>query len=209
MSEHRRERLNRERVAIGALALMEREGPSAFSMRRLGAELGVEAMALYKHFPSRAAVIDAALGLVLAELGPPLAGAGPWQDELKRWGRELRALALRHPRIFPLLVTTGLESPAALPYAAAMSEVLERAGFHGQQVIDSMRALFGFVIGFVLWDVKDEGLPGAQRRGRGGPLPGHSFEFGLSVVVRGLEAALRRDSPPAVARRVPAPRNRS
>ena len=191
MSEHRRARLNRERVATGALALLEREGPAAFTMRRLGAEFGVEAMVLYKHFPSRAAIVDAALALVLAELGPPTAGSGPWQEELKRWGRELRALALRHPRIFPLLVTSGLEGPAALPYAAAMNEVLERAGFHGQHVIDAMRALFGFVIGFVLWEVKDAGLTAAQPRGRGRRLPDRSFEFGLAVVVRGLESAVR------------------
>ena len=181
--------MNRERVAVGALALLEREGLAAFSMRRLGAELGVEAMALYKHFPNRAAIVDAALALVLEELGPPVAGPGPWQEELKRWGRELRAVALRHPRIFPLLVTTGLESPAALPYAGAMTAVLERAGFQGQQVVDSMRALFGFVIGFVLWDVKEEGLPGAQVRRRGNRLQDRSFEFGLAVVVRGLETA--------------------
>lgn len=191
MSEHRRERLNRERVAAGALALLERDGPAAFSMRRLGAELGVEAMALYKHFPNRAAIVDAALALVLAELGPPQARSGPWQEELKRWGRDLRALALRHPRIFPLLVTSGLESPAALPYAAAMTGVLKGAGFRRQQVTDAMRTLFGFVIGFVLWDVKDEGLPWARARRGVRRLEDSSFEFGLTAVVRGLEATLR------------------
>ncbi|HKF18201.1 MAG TPA: TetR/AcrR family transcriptional regulator C-terminal domain-containing protein [Candidatus Dormibacteraeota bacterium] len=191
MNEHRRERLNRDRVAAAALALLEREGPTAFSMRRLGAELGVEAMALYKHFPSRAAIVDAALALVLAELGPPAAGSGRWQEELRRWGRDLRAVALRHPRIFPLLVTSGLDSPGALPYAAVMTAVLERAGFHDQHVVDSMRALFGFVIGFVLWDVKDTGLPGARARRRGGRLQDRSFEFGLTVVVNGLETVLQ------------------
>ena len=191
MSEQRRERLNRNRVAAAALALLEREGPTAFSMRRLGTELGVEAMALYKHFPSRTAIVDAALALVLAELGPPVAGSGPWQEELRRWGRELRAVALRHPRIFPLLVTSGLDSPGALPYAAAMTAVLERAGFHHQQVVDSMRALFGFVIGFVLWDVKEAGLPGARARRRAGRLQDRSFEFGLTVVVNGLETVLQ------------------
>lgn len=59
--------------------------------------------------------------------------------------------------------------------------------------VDSMRALFGFVIGFVLWDVKDAGLPGARARRRGGRLQDRSFEFGLAVVVNGVETALQAE----------------
>ena len=44
-----REPLSRERIAQAALALIDRVGVEGCSMRRLGAELGVEAMALYHH----------------------------------------------------------------------------------------------------------------------------------------------------------------
>jgi AcrR family transcriptional regulator len=56
-------RLSRERVLASALALVDREGLSALSMRRLGAELGVEAMALYRYAPNKDALLD---GLVEA-----------------------------------------------------------------------------------------------------------------------------------------------
>ena len=47
--------LNRDVILEGAIALIEREGPGALSMRRLGSTLGVEAMAIYHHFAGRAA----------------------------------------------------------------------------------------------------------------------------------------------------------
>lgn len=173
----RHARLNRQRVAAKALELLDRDGLERFNMRRLGAELGVEAMALYRHFPSKAALIDAAVAVVLAELGPPSA-EGVWQDRLMRAGRSLREAALRHPNVFPILATMGSESPAVAPYLGVAADALERAGFDADRRLDALRVLFGYVIGFALWDVK------ARR------LEDRSFEFGLRAVVRGLEAML-------------------
>ena len=46
-------------IVAAAIELLDREGPDALTMRRLGAELGVEAMSLYRHVPSRDALLDA------------------------------------------------------------------------------------------------------------------------------------------------------
>ena len=55
----RREPLTRERVLTAALEIVDREGLARLSMRRLGAELGVDPMAVYYHIPNKAALLDA------------------------------------------------------------------------------------------------------------------------------------------------------
>ena len=83
--------LNRDVILDGAVALIEREGPDALSMRRLGATLGVEAMAIYHHFDSRdellAAIGDRLLRpLHELELQRRLAGGVPaLRDGLARY----------------------------------------------------------------------------------------------------------------------------
>ena len=70
-SRRRRTALSRERIAAAAVALIDGEGLDALSMRRLGAALGVEAMSLYRHFPSKAALLEAVVARLLAELPVP------------------------------------------------------------------------------------------------------------------------------------------
>jgi len=68
-------RLNRERVLAAALELVDREGLSALSMRRLGVELGVEALALYRYAASKGALLDGLVEALYLELEERLAAA--------------------------------------------------------------------------------------------------------------------------------------
>ncbi|MEU6252705.1 TetR/AcrR family transcriptional regulator [Streptomyces sp. NPDC047043] len=115
-------RLNRERVLAAALELVDREGLSALSMRRLGAELGVEAMALYRYASSKDALLDGLVEALYLELEERLA-AGPgtgstetvpaWRAELHRIARATYDVCLAHPRAVPLLSTRMLAVPLA------------------------------------------------------------------------------------------------
>ena len=67
----KREGLTRERILAAALAIVDAEGLDAISMRRVGEALSVEAMSLYNHVESKAAVLDGIFEAVLAELPPP------------------------------------------------------------------------------------------------------------------------------------------
>lgn len=75
---HGREPLTRERIARAALGILDSEGMDALTMRRLGDELGVEAMSLYHHFSGKDAILDAVCELLVAETAadPRLAGCG-------------------------------------------------------------------------------------------------------------------------------------
>ena len=86
-SSRRRTTLSRERIAAAAVALIDGEGLDALSMRRLGAELGVEAMSLYRHFPSKAALLEAVVARLLAELPVPAPTAARWQDAFRALAR--------------------------------------------------------------------------------------------------------------------------
>ena len=50
--------LSRERIRDAALTIIDRGGLSGLSMRRLAAELGVQAASLYKHYPTKDDVLD-------------------------------------------------------------------------------------------------------------------------------------------------------
>src|SRR5512144_1744010 len=105
-------RLSRERVLAGALELVDREGLSALSMRRLGAELDVEAMALYRYAAGKDALLDGLVEALYLELAGRLA-AGPgadddaasWRTELHRIARATYEVCMAHPHVVPLLTT--------------------------------------------------------------------------------------------------------
>ena len=95
--------LSRLRIARAALAVVDRDGLDALSMRRLGAELGVEGMAIYRHFPNKAAVLAGIVEVLLAELVIPPPSNVPWQAVFREVSRAYRALLLRHPHAIRLL----------------------------------------------------------------------------------------------------------
>jgi AcrR family transcriptional regulator len=108
-----RQPLTRERIVAASLALIDRDGLGAFSVRGLGAALGCEPMSVYHYFPSKAhlldALVDAALSRVLT--------VPPDEDPIERlraMARSYRALAHRHPRLFPLIAVHRLNTLAGV-----------------------------------------------------------------------------------------------
>jgi TetR/AcrR family transcriptional regulator, tetracycline repressor protein len=99
--------LTRERIVRAALALVDEAGLGALTMRRLGAELGVEAMSLYKHVAGKEAILDGIRELLIAEFAatlPPGPATG-WRDDLARFARAYRSVGRAHPEAFALPAT--------------------------------------------------------------------------------------------------------
>ena len=63
--------LTRQRIAEAALRVIDREGLNALTMKRLGSELGVEAMSLYFHFSKKEEILDEVVDLLFRELELP------------------------------------------------------------------------------------------------------------------------------------------
>jgi len=205
LSTNARMPLSRSRIAQAALAVVDRDGLDALSMRRLGAELGVEGMAIYRHFPNKAAVLAAIVEVLLAELVIPPPSEVPWQSVFREMSRAYRALLLRHPHAIPLLAALPLSDPAAARAAGAVMALLRAAGFDAQSALKTLATITSYVVGVAQWEVGT-----APFRAKGAResfvlppdadpylvelLPqlaeddcAETFEFGLDVIVRGLE----------------------
>jgi len=198
----RRTPLSAERIVEAAIELVDRERLEALSMRRLGSALGVEAMSLYRHFASKAVLLEAVVGRLLAELILPVPGSARWQDAFRALARDYRQLLLRHPNAIPLLATLQLSNPGALGAAGAVMALLRNAGFDARTAFHVLATAESYVIGFAYWEAGTAGIRGSVPP----PLPAGAdpyilenwdeisgadcaaaFEFGLDTFVAGLE----------------------
>jgi len=132
--------LTREQVLDAALALVDADGIAALSMRRLGAELGVEAMTLYHYLPNKDALLDGIVERVLAEADTTPSG-GPWEQALPAYARSLRTALLRHPGAAPLVATRPAVTPETLRAAERGLALLTAAGFPVGRALDTVNAL--------------------------------------------------------------------
>jgi AcrR family transcriptional regulator len=160
-------KLSREKVLVCALEVVDRDGLSGLSMRRLGAELGVEAMALYRYASGKDALLDGLVEAFFLELEKGL-GGGPadepaptgWRDELHRIALAAHAVALRHPHVVPLLATRLLSTPMARRPAAVLRgderilALLASAGMSDRQTVAVHRAFTAWLLGHLLVDLR-------------------------------------------------------
>jgi AcrR family transcriptional regulator len=194
--------LSRERVLAAALALVDRDGLKALSMRKLGAELDVEAMTLYHYVPTKDALLDGLVELVLRRSEPP-ALDGDWRSVLSAYAHSLRETLLSHPHVLPLVASRPAVTPDTLCFVEDGVRMLVDAGFPLGRALDAVNALSVFVIGHATSEVAiGEGsqlpdlsefplLAEALRSGHGTD-DAARFRFAVEALLAGLET-LRGD----------------
>lgn len=123
--------LSPERIASAALKLIDRRGLEEFSMHKLGAALSCEAMSLYHHYKGRGEVLDAVAGSLMGRVAAPATGS--WQERLRGFAASYRAVALEHPRAFPLLATRPVNRPGSFAMLESAAATLRSAGFGPEQ----------------------------------------------------------------------------
>ena len=211
MAVRARERLTKDRILDAALKIMDAEGLDAVTMRRVGRELGVEAMSLYNHVEDKEAILDGVCERVLRkfEFPPP---ADDWTQEARALARSFRKVLRSHPNVITLFSQHEgrmLSHDAFRPMEAALA-CLRRAGLSDHETAQAYRMIGGFIFGFVLMevgqqfgaDVPDGGLP-PDRLAQMLPadefpttiellpelancVPDADFEYGLDLMIRGL-----------------------
>jgi AcrR family transcriptional regulator len=205
----RRERpaapLSRERIVAAALALVDRDGLAALSMRKLGAELGVDPMAVYYHIPGKEALHDAIVEAVMAGIDLALDDPGACPEErILTAARAYLEAMLAHGNALPIVLARGPATPVALRPVELLVGILRDAGLPPVQAVAGMNAVAAAVRGLV-------GMAGAHRQPGAAPpaLPPEQFphllealacgmdlnadfEFGIRALARGLLAGAVR-----------------
>ncbi|WP_405800614.1 TetR/AcrR family transcriptional regulator [Streptomyces sp. NBC_01506] len=155
----RKPRLSRDRIARGAVALLDAEGVAGLSMRRLAARLNAGAMSLYEYVGGKEDVLDLALDAVMGEIELDGAGAGgagdpdrprhlPWRDALTRQLVLTRDAMKRHPWLPALMATRPLLGPNSLARSEYFYSVLDRAGLEGPRLTAAVGSLTYYVQGY-------------------------------------------------------------
>ncbi len=160
--------LDRRRILGGAVEYIDRHGLGALTMRRLGAHLGVEAMALYRYVPGRDQLLDGVVDTVIDELyGDPdvhMRAAHGWQDFLQRLAHGVRRIALAHPEVFPLVATRPPAAPWVRPplrsrrWVESFLQAMIDSGFTPEAGVGANRAYSSYLLGHLLLEVSQKGV---------------------------------------------------
>ena len=208
MVEAKRRPLSRPRVLEAAVRFADREGLDALSMRKLGADLGVEAMSLYNHVPNKDALLDGMVEVLLGELEVPPEEAG-WEERVRDAYRGFRRLARRHPNIFPLLVLRPPDTMDGVWLVEEFLKTMRGAGFDAATALYAFRTLSAYATGYAMAEIRGFAMePGGGRDGAailpaeefpniaevgeklGGVDRDAEFEFGLDLILGGLRERL-------------------
>ena len=157
--------LTRESITAAAIALVERDGVEALSMRRLGSELGVEGMALYHYVRNRDELLDA-IGDRMLEPLATLELAPDWRSACRQYAGALRDIALTHPSSFRLLGLKPLDTPQSLRPVERLLSVLTDAGFTPAQALAVYRAVASYARGYALAEASGFTVDAASAEGR-------------------------------------------
>lgn len=129
-----------------AVAVQEEVGPEGFSLRKVATRVGCDPMAVLYHLGSRDNLERAMAEHLNAQLRAPDREA-PWRDRLTDLAQEYRALALRYPRTFPLLLRFWITGPADYEHAEAVYQALTDAGLADPDVVDACCGWYAAVLG--------------------------------------------------------------
>jgi AcrR family transcriptional regulator len=209
-----RARLSRERVLRAAVLLADSGGLDALTMRRLGEELGVEAMSLYKHVANKDDLLDGMVDLVFGEIDLPTEGTD-WRTAMRARAVSARAALNRHPWATALMQSRTAPGAATLRHHDTVIGTLRKSGFSVVLTAHAFSAIDAYVYGFALQErsLPFETLEQAEEVGRqmfarmpAGAYPhlteltvqhvlqpgydyGDEFEDGLDLLLDGLERA--------------------
>jgi AcrR family transcriptional regulator len=202
-------------VVAAGIALADAAGIETLTMRRLGEELGVEAMSLYKHVANKSDLLDGMTDAVFGEIELPEIGA-EWRTAMRERARSARAALNRHPWAIALVSSRTAPGPATLRHHDTVIGTLRAAGFSVELTAHAFSAIDSYVYGFALqeatlpFDTAEQAAEVGEAMFarmaaeqyphlteftvrhvlRPGYEYGAEFEYGLDLVLDGLEREL-------------------
>lgn len=193
--------LSYDTIIAEAVAFIDETGLADLTMRRLGQRLGVEAMSLYRYVDGREALLDGVVNQMTGSLQidphRPLPPSDGWHAFLQGVAHQVRAIALQHPKVFPLVATRHPSAPwlrpplRSLELVEAFLEGLTSRGFSDDAAVAAYRAFSSFLLGHLLLEAATLGAETAPAEQ---PLaePHHSPSAAETAAVLAPYANLRR-----------------
>ena len=209
--------LSRERVLRAAVVLADTDGIESLTMRRLGQDLGVEAMSLYNHVAGKDDILDGIADLVFSEIDLPSALAD-WKPAMRLRAISAREALVRHPWASSLMQSRTKPGPATLRHHDSVIGRLRDASFTVDMTAHAFSVMDSYIYGFaqqqqnLTYSTSEDAAVVAQNILRQIPAneyphlaemiiehamkPGYDytkeFEFGLDLILDGLEETQRK-----------------
>ncbi len=211
--------LSKERVLRAAVALADEGGIESLTMRKLAQELGVEAMSLYYHVANKNDILDGMVDVVFSEIGLPPGGVG-WKTAMRERAISTRKVLSLHPWATSMMQSRPNPGPALLRHHDWVIGTLRESEFSIELTAHAFSAMDAYIYGFALqeetlpFDAAEEVAAIAEAFLENFPSdeypylaelsvehimkPGYDygdeFEFGLDLVLDGLERAQARSA---------------
>ena len=144
--------IDRAAILRASLDLADEHGVDALTMQAVAERLGVTSMALYRHVEHKQDLLDGVVESLLNEIPTP-SDDRPWEEQLSTMGQAVRAMARRHPSVFPLLLQLPATTPAARRVRERVCHALRRAGVAQADVERVERLISSIVLGFAASEV--------------------------------------------------------
>lgn len=194
--------LTRERILTTAVRLADRDGPDAVTLRKIAGELGVHVTSLYNHVPTREAVTDGIVELLLDEAKLPTTPIA-WDDWVRQFVDGVAGVAATHPGAFHALRQRPVQGArASASFEVALAAFAE-AGFSPADGFAAVKsasylalmigmerslAARGEVLETQLDELPEESFP--MVRGVASDLTDHEYvwSFAVETLVAGLRA---------------------
>jgi len=209
--------LTKARVLQAAMDIADERGLDALTMRELARRLGVEAASLYNHVANKDEILDEMSDLIVGEIDLPTVDVG-WRESMRRRAVSAREVFSRHPWGSSLIDSRERQGLARMSYTDAVLGTFLHAGFTPAMAMNSFLVLDGYIYGFVRQsadmspgdgsdsiDVAEEALAAlsadqypnltrviVEHAGKVGFDQEAVFEFGLDLILDGLERSLGR-----------------
>lgn len=211
----RRTSLTKDRVLETALKLADESGIESLSMRKLAQQLRVEAMSLYNHVANKDEILDGIVDIIVGEIELPT-GADDWRIGMRRRAISAREVLTGHPWAIGVMESRRNPGPTSLRYYESVIKCLRQAGFSIAHSAHAFSVLDSYIYGFVMQELKlpfdsaDEVADVAANILKQMPANeypyfteltvehimqpgydyGNEFEFGLNLILDGLERLL-------------------
>jgi AcrR family transcriptional regulator len=139
--------LTRDEVVAAAIRVADTGDLSALTMHAVASQLGYTPMALYRYFPNKEALVDAAVD---AALGAPPARTGPhegWRAEIGYWSYAKRAMLCARPWLAELPFVAAPHGPNWLSWHEAFLRTIAHTGLSPEDMMDVLSVVHGYVHG--------------------------------------------------------------